>query len=384
MNMELLNPKSIYANIPTPRERTSQPMGDVKLPEGTVVVSADNHWSFCDDIFYERFPEHLRHKAPRGRNDDGAFVWDVPGEPTMFTDAVRRILRAHDTVIGNHQMGPRLVDMDAEGIKKEIVFGNSIGAFYTYPDLEVREWVFRIYNQYLSELQQQAPNRFYGVGLINYWEPHRTAESIAELKALGLKTFLIPMFPMGADRKPILYGHESMDPMWQAIEDSGMPACFHVGEFALDGPGSVGLGLFQTFGPFRKNFGELVFAGIFDRHPNLKIVFTEADLNWVPGALQNADVLYQVYGDRFDPQLKHKPSYYWHKHCYATFMSDPIGLKMLDIIGVDRVMWTMDYAHGESTYGCTWSALQEIMDLVPDPEDVKKIAGGNALKLFDL
>lgn len=383
MGVELVDGKRVYTGIATPRERVPEIAGKVELPEGTVIISADNHWSFCDDIFYERFPAHLKDRAPRAVNDDGAFIFDVEGKP-LFTETVKRILRTHDSVPGNYQMAPRLKDMDAEGIQKEIVFGNAIGAFYTYPDLEVREWVFRIYNQYMSELQQQAPGRFYGVGLLNYWQPERTAESIAEIKELGLKTFLIPMFPMGADRQPINYGDEAMEPMWQAIEDSGMPVCFHVGEFALDAPGTVGLGLFQTFGPFRKNFGELVFAGIFDRHPKLQVVFVEADLNWVPGALQNADVLYDVYRPQLDPQIAHRPSHYWHKHCYATFMSDPIGLKMLDIIGADRVMWSQDYYHGESLYGCTSSALQEIIDLVPSEDDVRKIVGGTALKLFKL
>lgn len=383
MGVELVNKNSIFSGIATPRKRVAQPAGKVKLPEGSILVSADNHWSFCDDIFYERFPAHLKDKAPRAVNEDGAFIFHVGGK-SLFTKTINKILRTHDSVPGNYQMEPRLKDMETEGVQKEIVFGNSIGAFYAYPDLEVREWVFRIYNQYMSELQQKAPGRFYGVGLINYWDPSRTAESIAELKALGLKTFLIPMFPMGADRQPLNYGDESMEPMWQAIEDAGLPVCFHVGEFALDNPGTVGLGLFQTFGPFRKNFGELVFCGIFDRHPRLQVVFVEADLNWVPGALQNAEVLYDVYGEQFDPQLKHRPSYYWHNNCYATFMSDPIGLKMLNLIGADRVMWTQDYYHGESLYGCTSSALQEIVDLVPSDEDVKKIIGGNAIKLFDL
>ncbi|WP_157221092.1 amidohydrolase family protein [Flavisphingomonas formosensis] len=383
MGIALVNKNSIYNGIATPRERTSEHRGRVNLPSGTVVVSADNHWSFVDDIFYERFPAHLRDRAPRAVNDDGAFIFHVDGK-SLFTRTVSNILRTHDSVPGNHRMEQRIKDMDAEGVRKEIVFGNAIGAFYAYPDLEVREWVFRIYNQYMSELQQQAPGRFYGVGLINYWEPERTAESIAELKKLGLKTFLIPMNPYGAERKSLSYGDESMNPMWQAIEDSGMPLCFHVGEFALDGPGGVGLGLFQTFGPFRKNFGELVFAGIFDRHPNLRVVFVEADLNWIPGALQNAEVLYEVYNKIFEPQLKHRPSYYWHNNCYATFMSDPIGLKMLDIIGADRVMWTQDYPHPESLYGCNWSAIQELMDHVPSEDDVRKILGGTALELFNL
>src|SRR5262245_36096659 len=36
-----------------------------RLPENTVVVSADNHWSISEDIFYQRFPAHLKDAAPK-------------------------------------------------------------------------------------------------------------------------------------------------------------------------------------------------------------------------------------------------------------------------------------------------------------------------------
>jgi len=38
------------------------------------------------------------------------------------------------------------------------------------PDHEVRERCFRIYNERLAELQEAAPGRFYGVGMINWWD----------------------------------------------------------------------------------------------------------------------------------------------------------------------------------------------------------------------
>lgn len=383
MSVDVLSRKTLYSDLVPPLERAAQPAGDVRLPVGTVVVSADNHWSIADDIFYERFPDHLKDRAPRVVNDDGALIFHIGGQ-NIFTNNVMKILRMHDTVPGNHRLAPRMKDMDVAGIQKELVFGNAIGALYSFPDVEVREWIFRSYNQYLSDLQKDAPGRFYGVGLINFWQPERSADSIAELKELGIKTFVIPQIPYGADRKPISYCDPAWEPMWQAIEDAGLPVCFHVGEFSPDSPGGIGLAQLQNFGPYRKNFGELVFGGIFDRHPRLQVIFAEADLNWIPGTLQNADMLYDQFGHILDPQIEHSPTYYWHRNCHATFMSDPIGLKMIDLIGVDKVMWSMDYAHPESVFGCGWDSMQEIIDHIPSDEGVKKILGGNAIRLFDL
>jgi hypothetical protein len=49
-----------------PKDRRGHAEGTLGLPAGTEVFSADNHISLADDIFYERFPEELRDKAPRG------------------------------------------------------------------------------------------------------------------------------------------------------------------------------------------------------------------------------------------------------------------------------------------------------------------------------
>ena len=53
--------------------------------------------------------------------------------------------------------------------------------------------------------------------------------------------------------------------------------------------------MMETFGPFRRNLAQLIFGGIFDRHPDLKAVFVEAEINWVPGALQSASMSLRMF-----------------------------------------------------------------------------------------
>jgi predicted TIM-barrel fold metal-dependent hydrolase len=81
--------------------------------------------------------------------------------------------------------------------------------------------------------------------------------------------------------------------------------------------------------------------------------------------------------------MKHRPSYYWHNHCYATFQTDRIGLKLIEQIGADRVMWAQDYPHSEGTFGYTADALTEITDVVSGA-DARKILGETALELYKL
>ena len=374
---------SIFKGMGPASLRVPENRGALQLPLGTILVSTDNHWSVSEDIFYRGFPAHLKDAAPRlWQSPEGAWLFTVSGEPAV-PQHTHRLFAEMDLVAGSSIIEARLKDMDIEGIDKELAFGNVIAAFYTHPDLEVRNWIFRIYNQHLAEMQAKAPGRFYGVGLVNYWDPRQARASLDEIKRLGIKTVVLPQTPRTANREPINYCARDMWPFWEAIEEAGLPICFHVGEAIQDGPGGVALSVLLNLSPFRKNFGELIFGGVLDRHPGIRAVFVEADIYWVPGALQHADMIYETYAHELDPKIRHHPRHYWENNLYATVISDPAGLRLIDEIGADRIMWGNDYPHQESVYGCSWQSVRQILDAVP-AGDAVKILGGTALDLFDL
>src|SRR5262249_46935076 len=102
---------------------------------------------------------------------------------------------------------------------------------------------------------------------------------------------------------------------------------------------------------------------------------------------QSAEAVYQSiqgpHGSLLDPKIEHHPHYYWERNCYATFMWDPIGLRLLDEIGADRVMWSSDYPHPESVFGHGWQAMKAVVDAV-SPDDARRILGGTAKALCRL
>jgi predicted TIM-barrel fold metal-dependent hydrolase len=373
---------TIFKGMGPASQRRPEERGERKLPPDLRIISADNHWSISEDVFYENFPARLKEKAPRlVKSAKGAYLFTVPGGRALLPDMHVSIVAEMDRVPGSTRMKERMEALDIEGIEKELVFGNIIGAFYTYPDLEVREWIHRVYNDYIASMQALAPGRFYGVGLLTYWDMSKVRESIDQVKRLGLKTFVIPQFPKGADYQAINYCSREMWPLWEAIEDSGLPVCFHVGEMIQEGYGGCGVSQMINLAPFRKSMGELIFGGILDRHPGIQANFVEGDMNWIPGALQTADMIYEAYAHEMEPKIKHPPRYYWHNNLHATFINDPAGLRLIDEIGPDRVMWSNDYPHQESVYGCSWTAIQQVVDAVSE-DDARKMLGGNAMRLY--
>src|ERR1700761_7619059 len=67
-------------DVGIPRERKPEAQGDVRLPEGTVVVSVDNHYSVSEDIWWNKFPASMKDRAPRVIHEDGCYNIVVNGK----------------------------------------------------------------------------------------------------------------------------------------------------------------------------------------------------------------------------------------------------------------------------------------------------------------
>ncbi len=366
-----------------PCDRTLQ-TGGVSFPAGTRLVSSDSHWLETGDVWTSRFPGHLRDKAPKVVRTAKGWNIEVGGR-LRFPDAITEAQDTFERIPGMSQVAARLADLDAEGVEKELLFPQKLLSLIREPDIEARGWMFRAYNQYIASVCAEAPDRLYGVGIANFWDMEEAEASIAEIRSLGLKAIMAPIHPgVRPDGSEILYASPDMAPFWSAVERSGLPFCFHIGEAVkIDAFGGIGAHFLSQTGGFRLNWGALTFGGVFDRHPALRVVFVEAGISWVASALQDADLAWESFGPLMTPQLAHTPSWYWFNHCYATFMTDAAGLALLDFIGPDRVMWSTDYPHNESTVGYTRSAARAVFDATSE-DNARKIVGETCLDVFDM
>lgn len=371
-----------------PNRRPPDALRRSSVPADAVVVSADNHYSLTEDIFFEQFPAHLKDKAPRIWRDKQHGCIQVGFNGKGMLDGPHAVaFGSFESVPGCYDLDARLKDLDRQGVAKELVFGNGMMALFLHPDLVLREWIYRTYNQYMAQLQHRSNGRFYPVGFINFWEPKKTAASIEEVKALGLKTFMLPINPgvNGAGERIHFHSRE-MTPVWEAVESSGLPVMFHIGESVQHGPvGQIGISTLVSMSPFRRVFGELIFGGILDRHPSLQIGFIEAGINWVASALQDCELIQAVYEPVNDwEKLQRDIRAYWAENMFASFQTDKIGLQQLDVLGADRVMWAADYPHPEGTHGYTLKAQELVVAAAGNPADACKILGGNLLRLLKL
>jgi predicted TIM-barrel fold metal-dependent hydrolase len=89
------------------------------------------------------------------------------------------------------------------------------------------------------------------------------------------------------------------------------------------------------------------------------------------------------YRHMFNHELAHDVQYYWNHHMAASFMVYPLGLQLIDRIGVDNVFWSSDYPHNESTFGYSEQSLASVVDAV-GPDAAAKIASTNIKRFLGL
>lgn len=372
-----------------PNDRHPQTEGETGLPAGTEVFSADDHVSVGEDIFYNNLPPELKQRAPRlWRDSKGVFQLGMVKGQSILPDAFCEVVSYFENLPGCDvaNLDARLADMGAEGISSALVFPNEVLGLLAWPDHEIKDRCFRIYNEYIAGWQARSAGRLYAVGLINWWDPAATRSSLEQLKSLGLKTFLMPLNAMTApDGSKIDYASKAMIPVWEEIEASGIPVSHHIGEgdFGHDEHNRLAMGLIQLVHTFREMFAKYIFGGILDRHPGLRVGWFEGGINWVVSTLQDAEHIHASIKHSYNWDMKHDPDYYWHNHMYASFMIDPLGLEMIDRIGMDRAMWSTDYPHNESTFGYSRSSLKSVVDAV-GPENARKLVSDNVARYLGL
>ena len=131
----------------------------------------------------------------------------------------------------------------------------------------------------------------------------------------------------------------------------------------------------------------MVFSGVFDRHPNLKIHVGECRIGWLPFLFQWMDRTHQ---DRFPDtmhQLRDKPTDYIRRNMSFTFEEDYIGAKMLadpEFIVGDVAIWGGDYPHEQ---GQTWPDAGPAMERMfagVSPELMREVVWGRMQRLFGI
>jgi predicted TIM-barrel fold metal-dependent hydrolase len=318
---------------------------------------------------------------------------------------------------GGHQAGPRLDDMDSEGIDVSVLYPTLFLGIQNEPDAEFADVQCQAYNNWLSEHVARTDGRLWGAAVLPQQDIERSAREIRRAARLpGMKAAFIRPNPT-EDWKP--FHHSVYDPLWEAASDTGLPLGLHP-FLAADLPGacqglrlneasdttravtasrdalapgmerSVTDNIFFTqaiANPFdmMNSLTFLVAGGVCERYPDLKLIFLESNGGWIVPWLERLDHHYDVF-DWDVPVLKMAPSEYFKRQCWISFDTDESTLAFTansDLVGADRIIWASDYPHPDAKIpGVTDELIKAIDGLTPEQQ--QQIAGGSAETLYGL
>ena len=221
------------------------------------------------------------------------------------------------------------------------------------------------------------------------------------MRKLGFRCVMLPpLVPW------MPYWLKDWEPLWSVLEEMSMPLNFHV--FSGNTAQGVDFGNLwvipqELVDQGRQHFKServderlsttamcmasamsplmhLTGSGVFDRHPGLRFALVESEAGWIPWALQCLDLMQTRRRFGLMP-LDLKPSEYFHRQGWATFIEDKIAIDLLEYIGEDRLMWSNDFPHDEGTYQESEEIVNRLIGHLPD-RTKRKLLHDNAADLY--
>jgi predicted TIM-barrel fold metal-dependent hydrolase len=182
------------------------------------------------------------------------------------------------------------------------------------------------------------------------------------------------------------------EPLWHVLEDLAIPAYVHAGGDAPDASAMYGpdpavaweLYSYEFWLYARRVFWLLMFSGVFDRHPSLKLVIGENNAGWVPSVLEEMEAHLDVFWHTpAKHKLKMRPTEYYLRHVFVA--ASILTRQEVDArhkIGLDNLCWGSDYPHPEGASPLVRQVIQHQVGGLPT-SDIEKMLGLNALKVWD-
>lgn len=315
-----------------------------------------------------------------------------PSSPKKFEDA-------HPAAF---DIEARLELMDEAGIWAQVLFPNVGGfgndAFLKIDDAGLRLECVRAYNDFLAEWIAPAPERFVAVCAVPFWDMDAAVEEIERSLKMGHKAILF------SGKPDVYWGQAALadpvwSPIWELASEHDVPVAFHVGgadpTAGWQHRGYKGMpnrtrftaNVVSNFFGNAQTIADLIFGGVLERFPKMKVASVETGIGWIPFMLECMDYQFLEHNVRErSPELVLMPSEYCRRQIYSSFWFEEVApQRLIDVIGVDRVMYETDFPHPTSIWPPERMRDQIQRSLEGVPDDVRdRVMWKNAAELYGL
>ena len=241
--------------------------------------------------------------------------------------------------------------LEALGAHGSVLYPTAGLAYGLMQDVDFATATATAYNNWLEDLYTAKDARLYGAGLMPVENSDAAAKELRRC-ATERENFVAMMLPT-VTVSPFKFGHQSFWPIYEEAERTGMPLALHGGPSA-----GLGLDFQRPFGkvhtmshpyPLFLQLTDLIWEGVFDAFPDLRVVFLEAGCTWVPFMMDRLDSEYEsIFGTDVRARLRRRPSEYIRDtdNFWVSAELGEKGLKYaIDAIGSTRIMYASDFPH---------------------------------------
>lgn len=277
----------------------------------------------------------------------------------------------------------RLKAMDAGAVDLQVISHTTEGTKFLAPEEDVR--LVRAANDELAAAVSAHPDRYAGFALLPLTDPAAAVDELERaVRTLGFKGAMVHGTTNG-----LFLDDASFLPVLERAVALDVPIYVHPAE----PPEAVKKAYYEGFGGAinftlsTSGWGwhsetaihalRMILAGVFDRLPTLQIIIGHMG-EMIPFMLGRID-------DRFTSDARHLqrpvPDYFLQNFTITTsgFFTDPPLLLALQIVGADRIMYSVDYPYSTNERG------REFLDRTSiSPLDKEKISHLNAERILKL
>lgn len=347
--------------------------------EGRIIHDADSHI-----IEGRGWLESYASQYVRENLDTGAFDLDMPeldplmaaankrlaGDDPELTNALKSDLFAHSgkrnmwSAYGAVEKSERSDARKIMGVTSQLIFP-SVGAarFARSKDMQVVYGGCDALNRGMADFCADDEG-LKSVGYLSLRDPELAQTSLKLALELGVNAIWIGSDAMEG-RAP---SHIAYDPLWAMLQEAGVPVTLHIGSgqnmpsvYMNTGVERVledNIGNIETTKPkdlpvvhhsIERWLTCMIYDGVLERFPQLKVGIIELGANWVPASIMNLDMGVSLLG-KFDQNLKKlslKPSEYFQRQIRVAPLHTENTGWILKNIGKDILMFNTDYPHPE-------------------------------------
>ena len=283
-------------------------------------------------------------------------------------------------------MDKRIGFLNAEGIDAQVIYP-TLGLLWEgdVDDPFLADALCRAYNTWAFELCATHADRLFPAAHISLRDSRLAVAEMQRVAKLGCRTIFLAAMPIDGRS----WGHPDFDPVWAAAQDLDLSVGIHLAankeytgsQFYRDrDPGFMYVTMNIIQDP-RQCLTTMLYDGVFERFPKLRVATIEAMAGWVGEWLERFEYRYKYM--KVTSRMKRSPREYFARNVWIN--GDPeeqMFPLIVPLAGDDKFFVGSDYPHAEG-FVEPMKKARDLLSALPDAS-VRKILVENARTFFGI